>query len=503
MIVFPQEGFQKDFLNSQADIVIGGGKAGAGKTFALLLDAARNVMNPFFVGQIFRRTTPQIKNKGALWDESLDLYGRMGATPLEYKLQWNFPAGSQLKFGHLEYESNVYDHQGAQYAFIGFDELTHFTEKMFFYLLSRNRSKYCRPYVRATCNPDPDSWVAEFLKWWIDQETGFPIPERDGVIRYFTRDGGVVVWGDSVDEVVKQVPHILEKLTPDMRIEHLVKSVTFIAGDIYDNKILLADNPEYLGNLLAQDEQEKLRLLEGNWKASQNEMALFEYKALEDIFTNKIDPDKHPNCVTGDVARFGSDLGVIIAWEGLKAKQCRIWTKCDLEKYTNEVDEARGVVNVGKRDCYIDVDGLGAGVVDFGKFSPFQNNASPIDPRQAKKDPNKKANYKNLKTQCFYILADKVNFSEISFEDCEFFVDGKPSQYIATKKGTMKIKELMRKELRAIRRKNPDRDQKKQINSKEEQKNILGGISPDFADTIMIRGLPLIKPRPRFAADSF
>jgi hypothetical protein len=40
----------------------------------------------------------------------------------------------------MEYEKNAFDHQGLQYAFIGFDELTHFTKKQFFYLMSRNRS---------------------------------------------------------------------------------------------------------------------------------------------------------------------------------------------------------------------------------------------------------------------------------------------------------------------------------------------------------------------------
>ena len=41
-----------------------------------------------------------------------------------------------------------------------------------------------KPYVRASCNPKPNSWVARLLEWWIDQDTGYPIPERDGVIRY-------------------------------------------------------------------------------------------------------------------------------------------------------------------------------------------------------------------------------------------------------------------------------------------------------------------------------
>src|SRR5436305_14925946 len=69
-----------------------------------------------------------------------------------------------------------------------FDELTHFTAHQFFYMVSRNRSTCgVRPYIRATCNPDADSWVADFLAWWIDPQTGLPIPERAGVLRYYIR----------------------------------------------------------------------------------------------------------------------------------------------------------------------------------------------------------------------------------------------------------------------------------------------------------------------------
>ena len=79
----------------------------------------------------------------------------------------------------------IYDGQGAQVP--GFDELTHSTKSQFFYMMSRNRSMCgVRPYIRATCNPDADSWVAEFISWWIDQETGLPIPERAGKVRYLS-----------------------------------------------------------------------------------------------------------------------------------------------------------------------------------------------------------------------------------------------------------------------------------------------------------------------------
>jgi hypothetical protein len=86
-----------------------------------------------------------------------------------------------------------------------------------------------KPYIRATCNPDPYSWVAEFVARWIDEETGFPIPERAGVIRYFLQDQDSYLRGDSVEDLLEKNPHLRER--PDFKIsdpKDLIKSVTFI-----------------------------------------------------------------------------------------------------------------------------------------------------------------------------------------------------------------------------------------------------------------------------------
>ena len=139
-----------------------------------------------------------------------------------------------------------------------FDEVTHFTSAQFWYMLSRNRS-VCgvKPYVRATCNPDADSWLASFMQWWWDPDTGYPIPERSGVIRYFARLDDKTYWGDTKEELLMEHPEI----TPEM-----VKSFTFISAKLTDNKILMENDPGYMGNLLSQNEIEKERLLYGNWK---------------------------------------------------------------------------------------------------------------------------------------------------------------------------------------------------------------------------------------------
>jgi len=201
-ITSPQPGPQTAFLQSPADICIYGGAAGGGKTVGLILEPLRHVRRvPGFSAVFFRRTTPQITNPGGLWDESLNFSPRFGGAPLHRAHEWRWERGGKIKFSHLHLNSTVYEWQGAQITLICFDELTHFTAKQFFFLVSRNRSTCgVRPYIRATCNPDADSWVAEFVAWWIDPETGFPIPERAGVLRYYVRDAGKIVWADRPDD---------------------------------------------------------------------------------------------------------------------------------------------------------------------------------------------------------------------------------------------------------------------------------------------------------------
>ena len=199
----PQEGPQEAFLATPADGAIYGGQAGGGKSYGLILEPTRHYNVKGFGGTIFRRTSPEITSQGGLWEESYGIYGGLGGATNKVDLKWSFPVGSTIKFSHLQYEDDKYGYQGAQICYLGFDELTHFTETQFWYLQSRNRSTCgVRPYWRGTCNPDPDSWVAEFISWWIDQDTGYAIPERAGKLRWYLRISNQLVWADTKQELI-------------------------------------------------------------------------------------------------------------------------------------------------------------------------------------------------------------------------------------------------------------------------------------------------------------
>lgn len=262
IIIKPQEGPQEKFLSSSADIVIYGGAAGGGKSYALLLEPLRYANNPDFGAVIFRKNANQVFSEGGLWDTAMQIYPLLGAVPLKSpKPRWKFPSGMRVSFGHLETEKDVLSWQGSQIAMIGFDELTHFSKSQFFYMLSRNRSvSGVKGYIRATTNPDADSWVAEFISWWIDSETGYPIQERSGVLRWFYRSNDGLYWADKPEELWEQ----FSLATEGERNEP--KSVTFIASKLTDNKILMEKDPSYLSNLKALASVERERLLEGNWK---------------------------------------------------------------------------------------------------------------------------------------------------------------------------------------------------------------------------------------------
>jgi predicted phage terminase large subunit-like protein len=261
-----QRGPQTEFLRSPADICIYGGAAGGGKTVGLILEPLRyatRVAN--FTAVFFRRSTPQITNPGGLWDESQNFYPRLGGIPHVGLREWRWPRAGRIKFSHLQFDSTVYAWQGAQIALICFDELTHFTAHQFFYMVSRNRSTCgVRPYIRATCNPDADSWVADFLAWWIDPESGLAIPERAGVLRYYVRVAEKTIWADRPEELVQYLPppeDLPRGIDPPRPI-----SVTFIPATVFNNPILLRANPEYYAWLLSLPTLERERLLGGNWK---------------------------------------------------------------------------------------------------------------------------------------------------------------------------------------------------------------------------------------------
>ena len=213
-----------------------GGAAGGGKSDYLIIEALRQVEKPAYRGLILRKTVPELEQL----IERAEVYYKGAFPGVKFNSTFHtftFPSGSKIRFGSLHRTPERTKYQGKQYEFIGFDELTHFNYNEYSYLKSRNRANApgMKVYMRSTGNPGGigHGWVKN----------------------YFVRAGtpGRTVW--QKDEV----------MTPDGKTLTFWSSKIFIPSRVYDNKILLNNDIEYLKRLASLPEAERKALLDGDW----------------------------------------------------------------------------------------------------------------------------------------------------------------------------------------------------------------------------------------------
>jgi predicted phage terminase large subunit-like protein len=130
---------QEVFLRTPQLEAFFGGSAGPGKSTALLASALMYADEPGYAALLLRRTYPQLSMPGGLIPMSKEWLGESDASWSESHNRWTFPSGATVTFGHIQNEQDVYRYLGQEYQFIGFDELTGFTETMYRYLFSRLR----------------------------------------------------------------------------------------------------------------------------------------------------------------------------------------------------------------------------------------------------------------------------------------------------------------------------------------------------------------------------
>lgn len=304
----PQPGKQTHFMATHADICLYGGAAGGGKSHGLLLEAMRNLNVPDYGAVIFRASLKQVKNQGGLWDSASAIYPLIGGVPKVSVLTYVWSTcPSKITFAHLDTEDSVLDWQGSQIPLICFDELTHFSRKQFFYMLSRNRTTCgVTPYVRASTNPDADSWVRELIDWWIGDQ-GYAIEERSGIVRWFVNQNDELHWYDTKDEAIEAFP----KIPP--------KSFTFISSNIHDNEILMNADPNYMANLQALSAVDRERLLNGNWDIRDGAGDYFKEEWFPIIESHELPPAVHTVRTWDFAATEVSDVNADPDWTvGLK-----------------------------------------------------------------------------------------------------------------------------------------------------------------------------------------
>jgi predicted phage terminase large subunit-like protein len=271
VIIGPASKKQELFLNSEATITLAGGAAGSGKTYTALLIALKFMQNPRATGVIFRRTSKMLTAPGSIWHEAVHLYTSLypNLRIRSRELELVFPNGALLKFSHMQHATNAMDHKGGQYSLVIFDEATDFEEEMVVYLLSRMRNAYVdyKPQMFLMTNPDYNSFLRNWLEdYYLDPNTGIPLPERTGHKRYFFRQGNTMLWYNSLQEA--EAAHGAGN-------ESGISSFTFIGATCRDNPPLLKAQPDYISRLMSLPRVEKERLLDGSWFARQESAGLF------------------------------------------------------------------------------------------------------------------------------------------------------------------------------------------------------------------------------------
>lgn len=239
VIFQPHPGPQTDFLAANEQEVLYGGAAGGGKSYGLLADPMRYFSHPEFSGLILRRTNDELRE---LKNKSKLLYPKAfpGAKFSEVASTWTFPSGATLWMTYLDRDDDVLRFQGQAYTWIGFDELTHWpTPHAWNYLRSRLRTTApdLPVFMRATTNPGGigHHWVK---KLFID-----PAPYNEP---FWMRDY-------DTNEIL---------IDPD-NDQPLIRA-RFIPAKLSDNPSL-AEDGQYRRNLLSLPEQQRRKLLEGDW----------------------------------------------------------------------------------------------------------------------------------------------------------------------------------------------------------------------------------------------
>ena len=239
-----------------------------------------------------------------------------------------------------------------------------------------------------------------------------------------------------------------------------------LPGNMKFIQALLNDNPNisehYRANLLELDSISKERLLFGNWEYDSDKTALMSFDRILNIFSNgrTVGTEMY---ISADIARFGSDRTVIFIWTGLTVIEIITLEKKSVLFVANEINRLKHLYNVPLSNIIADEDGVGGGIVDFVGCKGFVNNSMPVEVN------GQKQNFSNLKSQCYFKLAEKVNTGEIS-----------------VKTENIEVRNLLTEELEQVKRKDIDKDGKLSVIPKEKVKEIIGR-SPDYSDTLMMR----------------
>ena len=233
---------------------------------------------------LYRETNPMLDD--GFWPNGRELWETLPdwvpdavkpRTIREQKKEIILNNGARIKYKQCAVPQQAKkDAQGQETTMYLLDEATQLDFDFTEYLMSRlrSRSKHFSRMV-LSCNPDPDHPLRTLIDWYIDED-GYPIRERDGVVRYFYKLDGNTIWADSKEELAE-----LTGITDKEDWEFKFLSFSFVSATIDDNPIMDEINPTYRAWLEGLNPTDKAQLLYGNWDARPKGASFWEREWVE------------------------------------------------------------------------------------------------------------------------------------------------------------------------------------------------------------------------------
>lgn len=232
------------------------------------------VHDPHFKAVFIRQTSTQLSQAGGLYQEAQNMWRAYGAKFKSHpQMTATFPSGAEVQFKVCGADRDINNFDGGQFSLVVFDEAQWHSEVQIKYLESRIRSNAKGPHqLICTMNPLLTSYVYQFVKFYLDMETGIPKPELSGIERYYAVYGGSTVTADTKEELIGLYG---EGCRP--------QTYTYISATVADNPIMRQLNPSYVTRLENLKRTERERLYLGSWHAKQDTAGYFKREWVEEI----------------------------------------------------------------------------------------------------------------------------------------------------------------------------------------------------------------------------
>lgn len=463
-------------------------------SFAALLMAAEPSLDPNFRMVCLRKTLAETKVGGGMVDDAMMIYKDVANMKISDNPRLTFNTGAIIDFTHVSDQSPeklLERVKGWQYDCVYFDEGTGYEWSTFKIIFSRNRGKAkWTGKIRITTNPKKTHWLREFVDWWIGLD-GYPIPSRDGVVRYFFLKGKTVkdiVWGSTKEEVYKKcqgtIDAILRKQNKYEEVftyKDLIKSATYYGGTLSENSDLLKNNPSYIGSIAAMGEKERLANMQGNWNVDpeEEEDIPIPYKVAAKVF--EVDPQRNGDkWVTADLADYGKDNFIALLWNGFHIEDALILSDTRPQQNAERLSLFAKENDVGESHIIFDATS-GRYMCDYlPEAIPYMSGGKAIGI-----DAYRCA---YLKDTCYYRLMKMLENEQISFSTAL------AQRVYPHKKNTLNItiETEFKEECEVVRFKILPNGKKKLFDKKLMNSMLGKGRSMDLLDPIAMRMLPVL-----------